>query len=1053
MLATVPHIKKIINADRPLSIGVDTSGYYITFDNTPAGLLDLESCVKRLNGERLFGQYIIRAEAFPKGRVDASTPKRSLSSLPSPSDLDSRRKLGDEISVGTGSTTSSGTKVPKCHICKGRAEDEPLIECQSVGCTRRYHRHCLGNAAPESSKDWRCHRCVQKGVALKHKRTFSDFTASEDKDASKVSSKDEGIIASKKPRLDDAKEESGESPPRTEARHLKQAETRTDSFDRNLFAGVMKILGVENRNPFTPSQAPKTIAETPRVPGEVEDSDSAHLENLVHQSFAPAGSKSKASSTKQTQPTRFKYTRTKVQPAAISDVDSGDIALAELDQPRSASVEHLDGTETHNQTPHEAPQEQSRDVLPSIREQLGVRPTRSIAVSDLLSHPQPSESRKPPEEDPAFAAFTQDLARTINESSINEPTHVPGGSEAKSHKLPTRRGFRKQAPTTPEIELCSQCKVAKVPKRPGGEAPLCINCKSSSRPAGVTKKPDVERTGETAARAVQSIESDDEGDSDLVGHKGSDTIVLDIQTAATQSGRKSLKPGKLPVSSSDGEDAGHSPRTRPSGSTAYNTGQRRVVTRPSQRRKAISDFDLGDSHYRPKWTYVRLIGMALLAAPGHRLQPISVPQWIHDNIPGYDMNEGRWKESIKATMNLNSQNKYGMQLMTRVPCKEGDGGSGQGYWYVLLPELVGKIARWDSVNKCMIMPSGDGAPMRIGGDQDRDCDGVGGPEIGDAILIADDDHASDRSNINAGSADEEDGDGDTSDAVDETDHHDPAEAMDWQPSAATIEVSRTIRPFSRSNKSMNESGQQSASHSTGNSPRVKQGWSTGRLKRPPSKRGREARNQSPNSDDSNVAVPGGQDGTAPDQPHSKKDSGHPAVQTRTTSKSSATSSSLSIRQKPQSSLHQPAEKPLSKSLFATWPQYLPIDPIHHAQQIQRRPSRKQLFGKPPLHSRLGAADITTFFHATNNNGTTAPVAVSTGINTTTDNLPDNVDAANDPRNWRSDATSVRHCASVEEFFGLNAATTLVPMVSGTELCFKREVDTGRRAKVLYHTGV
>jgi hypothetical protein len=165
---------------------------------------------------------------------------------------------------------------------------------------------------------------------------------------------------------------------------------------------------------------------------------------------------------------------------------------------------------------------------------------------------------------------------------------------------------------------------------------------------------------------------------------------------------------------------------------------------------------------------------------------------------------------------------------------------------------------------------------------------------------------------------------------------------------------------------------------------------------------------------------------------------------------------LSIRQKPKSSLHQSTEKPLSKSLFVTWPQYLPIDPIQHAQQIQRRPSRKQLFGKSPLHSRLGAADTTMFFHATNSNGTTAPAAATTSINNTafnTDILPDNIDAANDPRNWRSDATSVRHCASVEEFFGLNTATTLVPMVSGTELCFKREVDTGRRAKVLYHTGV
>jgi hypothetical protein len=604
------------------------------------------------------------------------------------------------------------------------------------------------------------------------------------------------------------------------------------------------------------------------------------------------------------------------------------------------------------------------------------------------------------------------------------------------------------------------------------------------------------------ALAAQLFNSDDD-DAAEQPKTSSDKVVLDVRNDSVQAKGKFSKPGKLPIFSSDEVGPGPTPQARPAGSKGNSTRQRKVVVRPSQRRPALSSFDLGDSFSRPLLAYERLIGMALLASPSHRLQAAQVPRWIHENIPGYDMHQGKWASNIKATMTLNAQGKYGKQLMTRTPWKYGDGGVNESDWYVLLPELIGKIDCWDPVNKVLILPNGQSAATVDGEKQDRPVDGLGISGIGEPIVITDDDEdGNDRGAAGVGAANaDHGGQGANADhnSGDEADHHGPPAAIVSEPDAMEVgEMSKNPSDHRRETAE-EEAGDLGQGRSRDSSPEITRESSTRRLNHLLSKRNRDASHEAKALRSKAASVPGSRspNGKPSEQPNPSAVISNPrsmrktarttVLPVREASRPSGPSSSSMTNHPATSSSRLPPLPPpppakekqnLAKSLFSTWPQYIPIDPDLRSQQIAIRPSRKQLFGKSPLHSRLGstAAESSMLFTipksgssmTTTKAGPSRPhptinkPSVLSTIAGSTCELVDAADAhadghnnPNDPRTWRSDATSLRHCTTPEEFFGLNHpdTTTLVPTLSGGELCFKREVDCGRRAKVLYTTGV
>ncbi|KAK0993896.1 hypothetical protein LTS01_007313 [Friedmanniomyces endolithicus] len=92
--------------------------------------------------------------------------------------------------------------------------------------------------------------------------------------------------------------------------------------------------------------------------------------------------------------------------------------------------------------------------------------------------------------------------------------------------------------------------------------------------------------------------------------------------------------------------------------------------------------------------YDRLIGFALIDAPCHRLQVRSIIAWIADNIPGYEKDGVPWPNRI--SMALSAATGKGTNLYIKEEMREDDANlNGKGSWWRLRPEVVSSVKRWD----------------------------------------------------------------------------------------------------------------------------------------------------------------------------------------------------------------------------------------------------------------------------------------------------------------------------------------------------------------------
>lgn len=124
--------------------------------------------------------------------------------------------------------------------------------------------------------------------------------------------------------------------------------------------------------------------------------------------------------------------------------------------------------------------------------------------------------------------------------------------------------------------------------------------------------------------------------------------------------------------------------------------------RRSQTRPAKGTYDLGDSYSRPPNTYVKLIGMALCSAPGHRLKGNDIVQWVLDNVPSYKTKEGKWENSLRATLTLKKAG-YGGGEGLWVIVEDGS-KKNEGFTYELLPGKADTMLHWDPVLRQPISP-------------------------------------------------------------------------------------------------------------------------------------------------------------------------------------------------------------------------------------------------------------------------------------------------------------------------------------------------------------
>jgi len=130
---------------------------------------------------------------------------------------------------------------------------------------------------------------------------------------------------------------------------------------------------------------------------------------------------------------------------------------------------------------------------------------------------------------------------------------------------------------------------------------------------------------------------------------------------------------------------------------------------------------LGNSLQRPVGTYNRLITMALHDTVGHRLQARAIVQWIADNIPDYSRGKGIWENGVKASLSMRRGPK-GPRIWPPVEkpqeCRDTDDRDAD--WYGLPPDMVDTVERWDPVLKRPVSPPQERHQIHEPADTDKD---------------------------------------------------------------------------------------------------------------------------------------------------------------------------------------------------------------------------------------------------------------------------------------------------------------------------------------------
>ncbi|KAM0715459.1 hypothetical protein Q7P37_008957 [Cladosporium fusiforme] len=115
---------------------------------------------------------------------------------------------------------------------------------------------------------------------------------------------------------------------------------------------------------------------------------------------------------------------------------------------------------------------------------------------------------------------------------------------------------------------------------------------------------------------------------------------------------------------------------------------------------------LGDSFERPKGSRAILVGMALCSAPNNRLRAKSITDWIAENIPTYKHGEGNWYARIVSQLSQGrvTESGHGLRYWRDGGWDAGDEGTPGLRWYELLPERADTMWTWCPVLKEPLAP-------------------------------------------------------------------------------------------------------------------------------------------------------------------------------------------------------------------------------------------------------------------------------------------------------------------------------------------------------------
>jgi hypothetical protein len=113
---------------------------------------------------------------------------------------------------------------------------------------------------------------------------------------------------------------------------------------------------------------------------------------------------------------------------------------------------------------------------------------------------------------------------------------------------------------------------------------------------------------------------------------------------------------------------------------------------------------VGDSHDRPKGSRTILVAMAMSMFPTQRMQAKEIVDWISANIPTCKAGEGNWRERVVSQLTQGTRTKTGGGYWTMEEWKGGDNGVPEKKWYKLLPEKADEMWTWCPLRQEPISP-------------------------------------------------------------------------------------------------------------------------------------------------------------------------------------------------------------------------------------------------------------------------------------------------------------------------------------------------------------
>lgn len=682
---------------------------------------------------------------------DASTRDVTSQSVSysSPVRVSLRAERDDAASSISGRSASdlSSHHSNKCHVCKVQADLTTLVKCTS--CSRRYHRHChqQQDIPVELAEGWQCQRCVRKKIPLK--RRFQDSMTDLEEHHAGVVSKPQTInhaVQDGAEPVSVAQEAAlvGLSPRSSVEPSLTKQDLGTATAEQDI---EVEDQPEDRRYHIMHPQPSPTLPLS-------DDSQFLEAQDLVEKSFVASPSNSDASK-KITKPLFVKRKSFATTPSETAETSGPAHVSTEVDVNRSRNISDANrmtaasGDSVKNKSEEATMQEDNRSCSPSFRAESTTSAqstmqrnrddlsTRSSTEPQLMGESKAkqakpsllSHARKPPRpsmvwcEDctkrkivkrPSGRTLCSSCRAAARLSTEREPIGMQPADEASNDldfpevqsELPTAAAALSRATALAEkaITAESAANIQEDTKMveeadadrlamgenyidpEGGASNVCAPDGDSlteqlSEPSKTQSSKSV-----TAADTHQNSSALVQQQDLAAGHEGTP---FDPETDDQLSNHDSTK---SECTVSPHEDVNHIAR----GLRTAKSGK----TRQCQRRAAIDEFDLGDAFHRPKSTYARLIALAFVDTPGHRLQPKNVVQWVADHVPGYsDIKAGIWAESLKATLIHNRKDVTGKAVIKIVDEQQQDSGDGGGMWYELLPGVKDRLERWDHNRK------------------------------------------------------------------------------------------------------------------------------------------------------------------------------------------------------------------------------------------------------------------------------------------------------------------------------------------------------------------